>query len=109
MKPFYKIVENNLISGFGTNGPDTVMEITEAEYSEIVSMFRNRPTAPEGYAYVLQDEPMEWVLVELPPAPVEPITEEEALVRYANEITGAHDETLQEATETLIKLRRNEQ
>ena len=32
-----------------------------------------------------------------------PITEEEALVRYSNELTGASDETLVEATETLIK------
>lgn len=38
-----------------------------------------------------------WVLVEVP------ITEEEALVRYSNELTGAQDETLAEATETLIK------
>lgn len=30
-------------------------------------------------------------------------TAEEALVRYANELTGAEDETLTEATETLIK------
>jgi len=33
----------------------------------------------------------------------EPITEEDALVRYANELTGAEDETLEAATETLIK------
>lgn len=39
-----------------------------------------------------------WVLVEVP------ITEEEALVRYANELTGAEDETLTEATERLIKM-----
>ena len=38
-----------------------------------------------------------WVLVEVP------ITDEEALVRYTNELTGAEDETLTEATETLIK------
>lgn len=38
-----------------------------------------------------------WVLVEIP------ISEEDALVRYANELTGANDTTLQEATETLIK------
>lgn len=38
-----------------------------------------------------------WVLVEVP------ITDEEALVRYSNELTGAEDETLTEATETLIK------
>lgn len=30
-------------------------------------------------------------------------SEEEALTRFANEITGASDETLQEAAETLIK------
>ena len=39
-----------------------------------------------------------WVLVEVP------ITDEEALVRYSNELTGAQDETLTEATETLIKI-----
>ena len=34
----------------------------------------------------------------------EPIAEDEALVRYANELTGANDQTLEEATETLIKI-----
>ena len=29
---------------------------------------------------------------------------EDALVRYSNELTGAEDETLTEATETLIKI-----
>lgn len=43
-----------------------------------------------------------WVLVEVP------ITEEEALVRYANELTGAEDETLLDATETLIKIVKEE-
>ena len=38
-----------------------------------------------------------WVLVEVP------ITDEDALVRYANELTGEQDETLTDATETLIK------
>jgi hypothetical protein len=32
-----------------------------------------------------------------------PISEDEALTRYANELTGSADETLTEATETLIK------
>lgn len=39
-----------------------------------------------------------WVLVEIP------ITDEEALVRYANELTGSNNQTLEEATETLIKI-----
>lgn len=34
----------------------------------------------------------------------EPITEEDALVQYANELTGSEDETLEEAAETLIKI-----
>lgn len=80
MTHYFKISENNLISGFGTNGPDTVTEITEAEYSDLVTVFRNRPDAPEGHAYVLQDNPREWVLVELPPAlEDEDISPEEAM------------------------------
>ena len=43
-----------------------------------------------------------WVLVEVP------ITDEEALVRYANELTGEQDETLLDATETLIKIVKEE-
>lgn len=38
-----------------------------------------------------------WTVVQVP------ITEAEALVRYSNELTGAQDETLTEAAETLIK------
>ena len=59
--------------------------------------------APAGYQwsetwteneYIIQQG---WELVEVP------ISEEDALVRYANELTGAQDETLTETTETLIK------
>ena len=47
-------------------------EITESEYSEILSMLRNRPTAPDGYGYKLT-ESLEWELYELPPEePEEP-------------------------------------
>ena len=34
---------------------------------------------------------------------LEPVTEDKALVRYSNKLTGAEDETLEEASETLIK------
>lgn len=67
MTAFYKIVNDNIIQGFGTNGPDTVTAITEEEYDALTAMFSDRPTAPSGYAYVIQDDPREWVLVELPP------------------------------------------
>ena len=60
--------------------------------------------APDGYQWSeiwTEDDgniQQGWVLVEVP------ITDEDALVRYANELTGEQDETLTEATETLIKI-----
>ena len=66
--------------------------------------FTEPPTEPtEGYQWkeswsetdteIVQG----WELVDVP------ITDEEALVRFSNELTGARDETLTETTETLIK------
>ena len=106
MTPFYKIVDNGYITGIGTNGPDTVTEISEAEYNEILAVIRSAPVAPEGYVYKLT-EGLEWELVEYHPEPG-PVSEDEALVRYAHELTGAADETLEAATETLIKQKMEE-
>ena len=59
--------------------------------------------APAGYQWVESwsegdgNIVQSWVLEEVP------ISEDEALVRYANELTGAQDETLTEVTERLIK------
>ena len=39
-------------------------EITETQYNEIMSMLRNRPNAPDGYAYRLTAD-MEWELYEI--------------------------------------------
>lgn len=65
------------------------------------------PEAPEGWHYELtytewQTETgreilQEWMLVQ------DEITEEIALTRYANEVTGADDSTLLSAAETMIK------
>lgn len=78
-------------------------EIYEAEGYKPVVYSEPPRDAPSGYQWneawgetdteIVQD----WVLVEVP------ITDEEALVRFSNELTGAEDETLTEATETLIK------
>ena len=83
MTGFYKIIENGYIVGIGTNGNETVTEITEAEYNEIRQILRERPETPDGYCYRLT-EGLEWVLVELPPEPDE-ITEEEAYRILAGE------------------------
>ena len=103
-----------LINGFLTYATNPILhnglwygnppsEIYEAEGYKPVR-FTDPPTEPgEGYQWsetwsetdteIVQG----WVLVEVP------ITDEEALVRYANELTGEQDETLTDATETLIK------
>ena len=80
MTAYYKIVdENGYISGFGTNGSDNMTAITGEEYNSLVTMFSNRPTAEEGHAYILRDDPREWVLIEVPPDPEPDPTPEEAL------------------------------
>ena len=87
------------------NPPD---EIYTAEGYKPVR-YTDPPTEPrEGYQWseVWSETDTEivqgWALVEVP------ITDEEALVRYANELTGEQDETLTEATETLIKIVKEE-
>jgi hypothetical protein len=77
--------------------------VYEAEWYKIVT-YAPQPEAPSGYYYAetwseTEDAIVQgWELVEAP------ITEEEALVRYANELTGGSAETLEDATETLIKI-----
>jgi len=73
MKSYRKSVENGFIrsvafSEFGE-------EIAETEYSEILSIIRNIPDAPDGYCYMLRAADLEWELVELPTMP-DPFEEE---------------------------------
>ena len=73
---YYKILDNNYILAIGTgNGGE---EITESRYNEILSILRNRPSAPDGFGYRLTKE-LEWELQELPPVEEEELTAEEAL------------------------------
>lgn len=108
-----------LINNFPVYAPNPILhdglwygnppaKIYEAEGYKPVH-YTEPPTEPgEGYQWSetwseTESEIVQgWALVEVP------ITDEEALVRYANELTGAHDETLEEATETLIKLKMEE-
>lgn len=79
MKDFYKLIDGSFVIGFGTNGGNDVTEISADEYNSLNEMFHTRPTAPDGYAYMIQDDPREWVLVELPPMPEPELTDAEAL------------------------------
>ena len=65
--------------------------------------YTDHPEPPPGYIAVPGWVETEEEIVQVWTEVEQPITEEEALVRYANELTGAEDETLAEATETLIK------
>lgn len=109
-----------LINSYPTYAPNPILHnglwhgnppgsVYEAEgYKPVV--YSDPPTEPaEGYQWQETWSETEteivqgWVLVEVP------ITDEEALVRYSNELTGAEDETLTEATETLIKIVKEEE
>ena len=104
MSGYYKQIDSGYIIGIGTNGNNTVDAITVDEYNAILNIIHNKPEDPDDYQYKLRADTLEWELAELPPEPeTDPTTEEEALTRYANELTGGNAETLQEATEILIK------
>jgi hypothetical protein len=77
-------------------------EITEAEKENVYRLLLDRPAAPSGYVYKLRADNLEWELVKLPPIEPEPLTDEAALTRYANELTGADDPDLISAAETMI-------
>ena len=64
---YYKIIENGYIIAVTTGAGQT--PITETEYNELLSIIRTAPTAPTGYAYMLNAATLEWELVELPPEP----------------------------------------
>ena len=53
-------------------------EITETKYNEILSMLRNRPTAPDGFDYRLTKE-LEWELYEAPVEEEPELSADEAL------------------------------
>jgi hypothetical protein len=73
-KMFYKVFyENGYLLGIGTGNriPPNAIEITEAEYDDIMAVIHAKPTPPTGYEYYLKPD-MTWELLELPPVPEEP-------------------------------------
>ena len=70
--------------------------------------YTDPPEVEPGYVAVPGWEETETEIVQVWTVELAPVTEDEALVRYANELTGAQDETLEEAAETLIKLKMEE-
>lgn len=65
--------------------------------------YTDPPETEPGYIAVPGWEETEEAIVQIWTEELAPVSEEDALTRYANELTGESDETLAEATETLIK------
>lgn len=103
---YYKNIDSGYLISVGTGNGGT--EITESEYSEILATIRNKPTPRDGYGYRLKTD-LTWEEYEMPPVEPEPPTDEEALTRYANSITGANDPDLISAAETLLTERIKEE
>lgn len=81
------------------NPPDSVYGAEG--YKPVI--YTDPPQTESGYVAVPGWEETAEEIVQTWTVEEQPITEDDALVRYANELTGAEDETLEEATETLIK------
>lgn len=72
----YKIVESNVIISVGEGFGET--QITEGEYNIIIETVKNRPSAPDGYAYRLLDN-LTWEMIELPEPDEPELTSDEAI------------------------------
>ena len=69
---YYKQIIDNYLTAIGT-GPGNI-EITEAEYNQIISIIQNRPQSG-GKGYRLKTD-LTWEAYDLPPEP-EPSDEDE--------------------------------
>lgn len=97
---YHKVIADGYLVSVGAGGYGG-MEITEGEYNHLCELIANKPSAPEGKEYRINEQD-EYVLVEVEPAPEPEPTPDEALTRYANELTGENDPDLVSASETLI-------
>jgi len=78
MKYFVK-TDGGFVVSFGTSDRQIEIEISKETYEAISSEVANKPTAPNGYQYMLRAVDLQWELVELPPMPEPELTDEEAL------------------------------
>lgn len=63
---YYKIIESGYITGIGTGGGGE--DITVAEYEEILTAIRNKPTESETVGYRLKTD-LTWEQYEKEPEP----------------------------------------
>ena len=63
---YYKLIDNGYLIAVGSGSGGT--EITESEYSNLLTVIHNKPVAESGYDYRLKAD-LTWELHELPPVP----------------------------------------
>ena len=105
---YAKLIDGNLVyaprklpvGNFVVYNPTPEM-LTDAGYKPV--HYTDPPVVAEGYVAVPGWEEQAEEIVQIWTVELAPVSEEEALVRFSNELTGQQDETLEEATETLIK------
>ena len=95
---YFKMTDADGFVSVSTLNAETGGNSTKAEHDTVAEMYRN---AEAGYG-VMETE--SGFVYALRPASGTVLTEDEAITRYANELTGGNSENIQEATENLIKI-----
>lgn len=76
---YFKTIDSGFVIFIGTGNGG--MEITEAEYTEILTVIRNKPVPRDGYDYKLKED-LSWDEYELPPIEPEPMAEDATAEDY---------------------------
>ena len=93
---YFKMTDENGFVSVSTLNAETGGSCTKAEHDAVAQMYRD---AEPGFGVIEKEGGFAYA-----PRPVEPepLTDEDALTRYANSVTGASDPDLISAAETLI-------
>lgn len=72
---YFKFVTEGYIVSLSTGRG--AVQISRAEYDNILDLIHHKPADPEGYCYMLRDADLHWDMVQMPPDP-EPEPDEDA-------------------------------
>lgn len=76
---YYKIIDGEYLRAIGTGCGG--IEITDAEYNELLSVIQNRPAPEPGYGYKLKND-LTYERYEMPEPEPEDLTPDEALTLF---------------------------